>query len=1080
MSAPESPTTVPPPQTPRVPAERAPADGETLEGERKQVTILFADVVGSTAMIQGRDEEDAQRLLDGAVQRMVDAVHRYEGTVSRRMGDGLMAMFGAPVAHEDHAARACFAALAMLESARAYADDARQMHGAEIRIRVGLNSGAAIVRLISDDRHLDYTAMGETVHLASRMEQLAEPGTALLSPSTLALVEGYVEVCPLGPREVNGFDELVEVAELVGTGAARSRLQATTARGLTPFVGREDERAALSRALAQARSGRGQVVAFVADAGVGKSRLVWEATRPERVHDARVLQTGAVSYDRTTAWLPVSGLLRGYFRIESRDDHATMREKVAAAVCALDPALGSGVPALLALLDVPVEDVAWAALDPAQRRLATLDAVRNLLLRESRRQLLLVVFEDLHWIDSESQALLDSLVESLPTTSILLLVNYRPEYSHSWGNKSYYIQLRIDPLDEQNAEKLLAALLGADPSMQPLTSLLIRRTEGTPLFLEESVRSLVETGALVGERGAYRLTQQVDGIRVPATVQAVLAARIDRLPAEDKRLFQTASVIGKDVPYRLLQAIAGCPEIDLQASLSRLQAGELLYPTTLFPELELTFKHALTHDVAYGSLLQARRRATHAQIVAAIERLTPPDRLDDVAGDLAYHGLRGEVWEKARAYGWRAATRARDRSANRAAVAHLEQVVEALAHLPESRGTLEQGIDVRLALRQALQPLSEPRRIAEYLREAEALAETYGDLRRTCLILAFTAITLTHLGEHERAVENGLRARAIAQEVGDFQLQAVSWMQPSEAFAALGEYRQAAAGNRWVMERLHRDQFRERLGMASYPAANSRANTAWPLSELGEFAEAVPLGEEAVRVAETIGHPNTLIQMLAILGEIYLRRGHLERTIVTLERTRVLGRERDVPTPMVWVGSGLALAYAMSGRAEDGVALMEEARELVRASGRLHLVSILAARRSEMYLARGRAEEAAEAAEEALRHARQYKERGNEGWALRALAEAVASREPPDVSAAEEHFRAAIALAESLKTRPLLARSRLGLGKLYRRIGRVDEARAELATASSMLREMEMTFWLPEAEAELAQADAAAPPEQDG
>jgi class 3 adenylate cyclase len=428
----------PPPQsyTPRHLAEKILASRAGLEGERKQVTVLFADVVGSTELIQGRDPEEAQALLDGVVRVMMDAIHRYEGTVSRLMGDGLMAMFGAPIAHEDHAARACYAALAMLEAVRTYAEDVRRAHGTAIQIRVGLNSGEVVVRLISDDLHMDYTAMGESVHLASRMEGLADAGSALLTRDTLALAEGYIEVRPLGPTAVRGLDRPVEAYELVHAGPARTRLQASSGRGLTPFVGRQEERAALDRALTQARAGQGQVAALVAEAGVGKSRLVWETIRADGARGWRVLQTGAVSYGQSAAWLPVVDLLRGYFGIENYD-HAAIRDKTVAGLRGLDQALEDALAALLSLLDVPVEDAAWSQRDPAQRRRATLRAVQQLLLRESQRQPLLLVVEDLHWIDSETQALLDALVESLPTARILLLVNYRPEYTHGWGSKTY-------------------------------------------------------------------------------------------------------------------------------------------------------------------------------------------------------------------------------------------------------------------------------------------------------------------------------------------------------------------------------------------------------------------------------------------------------------------------------------------------------------------------------------------------------------------------------------------------------------------------------------------------------------------
>jgi class 3 adenylate cyclase len=553
--------------TPAHLAERIVAGRAALEGERKQVTVLFADVVGSTELIRDRDPEEAQQLLDGVVQVMMDAVHRYEGTVSRLTGDGLMAMFGAPVAHEDHAVRACYAALAMQEAMRRHLPELRRTHGAEVEIRVGLNSGEVVVRLVRDDLHMDYTAMGQTVHLASRMEQLATGGSVRLSAETLALVEGYVQVRSLGPVPIKGLAEPVEAFELVGVGAIRTRLQASAARGLTRFVGRHTEMEALHGALERARNGNGQVAALVGEPGVGKSRLVWELTHSHRLEGPAsrrpalspeqddpgtagwlVLESGSVSYGKATSYLPVIDLLKAYCRIESRDDERAIREKVTGKLLTLDEGLRSALPALLALLDVPPGDSAWDTLDPAQRRRQTLDAVRRLLLRESQEQPLLLVFEDLHWIDSETQALLDGLVDSLPNARIMLLVNYRPEYRHDWGNRGYYTQLRIDPLAAESADELLAGLLGADPSLEPLKALLTERTEGNPLFLEESVRSLVETGALTGERGAYRLPVPLASIRVPATIQAVLAARIDRLPAEEKRLLQTAAVIGKDVP----------------------------------------------------------------------------------------------------------------------------------------------------------------------------------------------------------------------------------------------------------------------------------------------------------------------------------------------------------------------------------------------------------------------------------------------------------------------------------------------------------------------------------------------------
>ncbi|MGH7322120.1 MAG: AAA family ATPase [Candidatus Rokuibacteriota bacterium] len=635
--------------TPRHLAERILTSRSALEGERKQVTVLFADLKASLELLADRDPEEARQLLDPVLDRMMDAVHRYEGTVNQVMGDGIMALFGAPLAHEDHAVRACYAALRMQESVTQYGDEMQRLHGVPLQIRVGLNSGEVVVRSIGSDLHMDYTAVGQTTHLAGRMEQMAKPGSVLLTVASLKLAEGYVVVKPLGPIPVRGLADPVEVFELVGVAATRTRLGVRAARGLTRFVGRDPELEQLRQALERARAGHGQVVALVGEPGVGKSRLAWEFIRSHRTHGWLVLEATAVSYGKTMPFVPVIDLLKTYFAIEDRDDARRTREKLTGKLLTLDESLKPSLPALLALLDVPFEDPQWQRLAMGQRRQRTLDAVRRLLLRESHVQPLLLVFEDLHWIDTDTQALLDSLIESLPTARLLLLVNYRPEYRHAWGGKSYYSQLRLDPLPPDRAEALLQALLGDDGELQPLKRLLIDRTQGNPFFLEESVQTLVETQALVGDRGAYRVAKGVQTIVVPATVQAILAARIDRLPHDDKRLLQSASVIGKDVPFALLHAIAELPEEALRQGLSGLQAGEFLHETRLFPEGEYTFKHALTHEVAYAGLLHERRRALHVRIVDALERLYP-DRLAEHADRLAHHAFRGEAWGKALTY----------------------------------------------------------------------------------------------------------------------------------------------------------------------------------------------------------------------------------------------------------------------------------------------------------------------------------------------------------------------------------------------------------------------------------------------
>ena len=496
-------------------AEKILTSKAALEGERKQVTVLFADLKGSMELLADRDPEEARKLLDPVLELMMEAVHRYEGMVNQVMGDGIMALFGAPLAHEDHAVRACYAALRMQESVKRYAERIRRSDGVMVHIRVGLNSGEVVVRAIGSDLHMDYTAVGQSTHLAARMEQLAVPGSILITADTLRLAEGYVEVGPLGLVHVKGLAEPVEAYEVTGAGAVRTRLQAAAAHGLTRFVGRGEEMEQLRRALVAAHAGRGQVVAVVGEPGVGKSRLFYELVHSHRTHGWLVLESASVSYGRATAYWPVIELLRTYFKIADGDDMRAVRVKVTGALLTLDRALQAALPAVLALLDALPSDDAFMWLDPPERRQLTLSSVKRLFLRESQAQPLLLVFEDLHWIDSETQALLDSLLESLPSASILLAVSYRPEYHHGWGSKTFYRQIRIDPLPPESAEALLHALLGDDASLKPLERLLIERTEGNPFFLEESVRMLIETGDLAGERGGFRLASAVEVSRCP-------------------------------------------------------------------------------------------------------------------------------------------------------------------------------------------------------------------------------------------------------------------------------------------------------------------------------------------------------------------------------------------------------------------------------------------------------------------------------------------------------------------------------------------------------------------------------------
>jgi class 3 adenylate cyclase/tetratricopeptide (TPR) repeat protein len=1040
---------------------------EMLEGERKQVTVLLADLKGSLELLADRDPEDARALLDPVLERMIDAVHRFEGTVNQVMGDGIMALFGAPIAHEDHAVRAGYAALRMQESIRALADQLQREYGVAPQIRIGLNAGEVVVRRIGSDLAMDYTAVGQTTHLAGRLEQLAGPGTILVTDTFVRLTEGYLHFKPLGLAAVRGLTEPVEVFELVDAEPTRGRFQAA-ARGLTRFVGRSSEFGALEKALQRARAGQGQALAVIGEPGLGKSRLFYEFVDSPATEGCTILETGAVSYGKLNVYLPLRELLRTFFQIDTRNDAREVHEKIAAKLTNLDESLIGVLPALAALLDAPLDDGTWRKLDPGQRRQRMLDGLKRLFIRLSQARPLIVMIENLHWIDAETQAFLDALIDSLPAARLLLLVNYRPEYQHGWGSKTYYTQIRLDPLSAQSAEELLRVMLGDASELRPLKQLLMERTEGNPFFLEECIRTLVETRVLIGERGDCRLGKTLSTIQVPVTVQAILAARIDRLLPDDKRVLQCAAVIGKDVSLPLLHALVDAPETSLRQSLAQLQIAEFLYEKSLFPELEYTFKHALTQEVAYATLLMERRRELHARIVQTIETLDA-DHLANEVDRLAHHAFRGAMWEKAVAYFRQAGTKAAMSSAYREAVTCYEQALHALGHLPESPETLQQAFDLRMAMRTWLVPLGDYDHILKNLREAEVIAQNQGDRRRLGLVRAYMTDYLRLTGDSEQAVVSGEAALTYATELGDFSLQVLATMVLGHAYHSLGQYRQAVEVLKRNVASLTGELARERFGSAGLPAVLSRGYMAMSLADLGEFSDAVAMGEEAARMAEETDTAHSHAVVAHALGLALLFKGDFERAVPLLEQTLTRCQVGHIPLGSRLLASALGYGYVLRGRVTDGLLLLEQAVQQAEALKVVFRYALWLAWLGEAHLLAGRHDEAIHFAEKALARAVAHKESGHQAYALRLVGEIAAAQRSPDVKRAEVAYSEALALARPLGMRPLEAHCLMGLGNLYRGADRKKQAHAEFTAAASLFRSMTMTFWLVRAEERLAE-----------
>jgi len=844
------------------------------------------------------------------------------------MGDGIMALFGAPVAHEDHAVRACYASLRMQEAVKRYAEEIQRSHGVPVQIRVGLNAGEVVVRSIGSDLHMHYTAVGQTTYLAARMEQMAIPGSILISADSVTLTEGSVQVKPLGAVTIKGLDTPIEVYELLGAVPMHSRMEAAAARGLTPFVGRQQEVETLRHAQAQAQAVHGQAVGVEGEPGVGKTRLFYEFTHAHPLQGWLLLETWSMSYGKATAYLPVLDLLKAYFQLEARDDARRMREKVTGKLLTLDPALQPSLPAFLALLDIPGEDSQWQALDPSQRRQRTLDALKRLILRESQVQPVCLVVENLHWIDTETRAWLDSLVESIPTARLLLLVNFRPEYQHGWGGKSYYTQLRLDPLPPESAEDLLQALLGSDRTLQPLKRLLIERTEGNPFFLEESVRTLVETQVLTGLRGAYRLATALPSIQVPPTVQGVLAARIDRLRPEEKRLLQAAAVVGKDVPFPLLQAIAELPEEALRQGLTHLQAAEFLYEMSLFPDLEYTFKHALTHQVVYGTMLQERKKILHERVVQAIERLYP-DRLSEQVERLARHAAAAELHEKAVHYWHLAGLRAGERSANIEAIAHLTTGLELLGLVEDSPKRRQQELALRIALGPVLIIARGPR--------TPEVAENYAKARELCADLPESPLHFAAFWGSWRFSQSFRTKRdlayslsEVAERLGDpgLRLQAHHCL-----WATLFHLGQHAASCEHVAKALHlygegNYQTHSALYAGHDPKVCALGERALALWLLGFPERSLVAIREAIAWAQTLAHAGSIAHAMDIRLMVHRYRRDVPVVRRYAEEMMAFGQKHDLPVQRAKGMVFLGWALAEEGEVERGLELMREGLEV--------------------------------------------------------------------------------------------------------------------------------------------------------
>jgi len=1051
--------------TPKHLARKILASRDALEGERKVITVLFADLKGSLELLVGRDPEEARMLLDPVLERMMDAVHRYEGTVNQVMGDGIMALFGAPLAQEDHAVRACYAALVMQDSMKRYAAEVQRDHGIPLQIRVGLNSGEVIVRSFHSDLNIDYSAVGQTTHLASRMEQTAMPGSILMTGSTLRLVEGYVEVKPIGPVAVKGFGKPIDVYEAIGVGRMQRRLDIMALRGFSPFVGRKKETRIFEEALEHTTGGKGRMLAFEGEPGVGKSRLFWEFIHSRLSDGWLVLETASTSYGKMTSFKPVIDLLKVYFGIEEREAPRSIIEKVSGKIFSLDSALEPWIQAFLWLLDVPVDNPQWEQLEPPQRRQTALDGLKRLLFSESRKQPVLIMWENLHWIDPESQGLLETLAESLPTSPLLLLVNYRPEYHHEWGDKPFFRQVRIDPLPHENAVALVDALLGKDASVQPLKGLLIERTEGNPFFLEESVRSLVEAKALTGERGKYYLAESPENIEIPPIARAILAARIDRLMPEDKRILQAASIIGKDVPLNLLQAIAEISADLLRGCVDSLLAAEFFYEAKLFPELEYTFKHALSQEVAYLSLPIEKQKQYHGHLAGALEVLFK-DRLHEKSEELAYHYNQSGNIEKALDYLIVSAGKADERFAPVESSRYYDEIMDCLDHLPSTLERDRQRIDLRLKQVDMLWVLGKYEEGWRILEENQKLAKQIDDQERLAQIHFQLGGMLYDRMDLDGAYAHHQECYAICRQLGTLEeMRRVYW--------GLGQSCRAISPDVNLRRTKAIEYHKQGLAHADAAATASifdlhNAHFLWLLLlfQLGNWDEAMRYLLKAEHIARRLPKGSDVVLRALMKGSIGLSHLLKQQTETHFEMLRESHREAQKAGSHIYTTISrffLGQGYFLKGDLLRALTHFEAAIRIIEKTENLFYPNVL------LWIAE--TESRLGRLQEAMSHLRRYESIIETHGSIEGLAwfpshgvfhrvVALIAQQQADPVKAMDHFGQSVNILAEQGYKPDLARTYLALGLFQQDQAQPDEARESLEKAATGFREMGFTVEL--------------------
>ncbi len=1028
-------------------------------GELKNITVLFADITNSTGLIEGMSPDDSTHLLQPALKTMAQAVHDCGGVVSQLQGDGLMALFGAPVAIEDHAIRACRAALEMRDRALHIGEEGVQIH-------VGVHTGMVLLRSVNTDLFMEYDTAGWTVHMAARMGEMAQPGEIRITEATAEHVEGFATLKALDVAQIRGVKRGIASYLLTGLSNDRSRWDARRTRGLNRFVGREEEIRSLSKAITSARNGRGELVVIRGEAGFGKSRLIHEFERRAQASDLRVLYSAVRSDGADLAYLPVRSLLQTWLQdgAYKADQRATALE---IELKNLGADISETLPALQSLLDIPVEDEGWQHLDAFQRRHRMTDALKDWVKALAKQSPVVLIVEDLHWIDQESEAVLHRLAETVQDLPVLLLVSCRPEYQ--WYGPKPSLVIELPHLGPQPSLSLIDDLLGNDPSLDELKQVLVERAGGTPLFLEELARRLVETGQLTGEPGDFRLVGNATDVEVPGSISAIVSARIDFQPPAAKSMLELAAVADGG-PRSLLLRASELDETEARDALASLFDAHLLRESASSGSVQ--FSHDVVREVAYSLILRNKRKELHARLARAIEDEFG-DRLEAHVDQLAIHYLKAEDWASAANYHLKACLRAVDRSANRQAIRFAKGGVFALSNLSQSEDVVKNTLDLRLIANNALITTGDMDEIIENLDSAEMLLEHPVGARRVASVNTHLAIARWLQGRHEASHQASTKALTIAKEIEHPALQMGACAALGMAHHATGRYDAAIRLHETLRSQLQGDARFVRAGWTVYPLVLVDTFLASAYAEQGQFDLARARIDEGVAFADEMNHPYSQATIRDFDGYHLLMTGNAKAAAAVFEDTLEICRKYELRNLHRSVSAKLAMAEIQLGKASEALARMEAAIDLRdHLRGGAYIWHWLYLARASAHLARSQPEEALQWVDRSIAMTREAGERPHLGQGLKLRGDILARLSNDQALDAEDSYRAAIAEAEACGMRPLLAETGASLSQLLARQGNEADAEAQLRDALTVFEALGLNDRVQSVKTQLRQLQA--------